>query len=197
MTNLLTFTSVNPDGAFGVLTTDPNTGIQWQMSRFEITITNNSAFTITNLVSPLPFTAVAYLNYKNFHPMTWTNDMGLWLSNWLTPASNASYINPALPNPPYTGYAMSARDENDASMLPLEAWADFSPYMASSFYWSVTNSYSTVSASDSIPVITPVLTTLTPGESTTMSYSIWREYNKGGYLGFDSINAVIGTVQCP
>lgn len=186
-TNLLSLTY----GSMPTTIVTDSVGATWAVTTVNVTITNISTSLITDLVWPLPYLAIAYKNQVNYHPMQWDTTQGLWLSDWLTSTSNPLYSNPLEPNSQYAAGAYSA---NSSAPLARESWSLFAAYAASSFYWSVTNSYSTITNADSIAVAYPASTSLAAGATTTISYSIWREAQSGSYAAYYFPDFLIGTV---
>ncbi len=191
-TGMLTYSygygTSTPNG-IGRLTQDPATGLQWMVTDLVEKITNTSTSTISNLVQPLPFMAVAYPRTSTYYPMLWLNAVGCWES---TAMNVGSYTNDS---EPHAGYVVTLRDSAGA-LIPVEPMSTYDPYLAPSFRWSATAS-STITATDSIPVIYPSSTILAPGESATFTYSVWREYRAQtvGSLAFGFPNLVLGTVE--
>jgi len=171
--------------------TDPATGITWMRSVFADVIKNVSGSTITDLVMVQPFLGLAYTNMTNYHPMVWSDSEQLWLSPWLTTASNPAYTNPL---EPHTEYVLSLRDLT-GNLVPSQPYTDFAAWVPTSFTFAVGTA--TIASTDHIQVLTPAATTLAPGASTTIEYATWREYNAGAYAGYDGPDYVIGTVMCP
>lgn len=194
-TNLLGYSSRRVWAAAGLAVTDSD-GVTWQASYFIDTITNTSAYTISDIVMPIPFIGIAYLGATNYHRMLWDDAQGKWLSDWITSSSAPAYSSALEPN---AGYAMAAHraptnTADPATSAPLaarESWSTFSPYMASTFAFPVGTA--SVTDSDSVFFYEPALTTLAPGESTSFSTCIWRERGRT-FMGFNYPSGVIGTV---
>ena len=181
-TNLLSLTY----GSMPTTIVTDSVGATWAVTTVNVTITNISTSLITDLVWPLPYLAIAYKNQVNYHPMQWDDGKGLWLSDWLTSTSNPLETNPQ--------YAAGAYSANSSAPLARESWSLFAAYVASSFYWSVTNSYSTITDADRIAVAYPASTSLAAGAATTISYSIWREAENGAYAAYNFPDFLVGTV---
>lgn len=196
--NLLSMSVVHNWGELGKAVTDPATGIVWQVSYTTMTFTNTSAFTITDLVYPQPYMGVAVGAQTDYAGGTWSTSEGLWW--WNDPTTG--YENP---NEPHAGvYIVTMRvaptdpaDPTTASaMQTLGSWSQFSPYVASTFVWPKYKPRS-VTDSDNIPVYNLSSSSLAPGESATVSYTVWREKGSSAYYGFGAPDIVVGTVQCP
>lgn len=183
-------------------------GLNWEVSSFVDTITNTSSYTITDIVSPAPFMGNTYPWSTWYHATTWDSAQQLWLSTDLpNPSPSASYATNLStyqdPNEPNTGnYVLSlgtaptdATDASTASPIgPVAPFNSFSGYMSETFAFN--SGSATVSGSDQIPVVSPAVTALAPGESTTIAYTVWRERKGGNYLAFNFPTIVIGTVSC-
>lgn len=162
-----------------------------------MTFTNTSQYTITDLVYPQPFMGVAVGTRTNYAGGTWSDSEGVWL--WSDGV--AAYENPAEPHPDV--YVVSMRVPPTDPAVPStasdfqarELWSGYSPYVASTFVWP-RGAATSVADTDSIPVYSLSASAVAPGESTAVSFTIWREKNTA-YYGYGSPDILVGTVSCP